>query len=608
MPRKPPSLKQRQQEYFSKVYMEALAKGEKRIPPGPGWAAAMDRLHQRATLIAHEALDEFVAMETVLSTPIAVEGSSNTLPYLKAPVYAVPKLPPAHNIFKDVVMGENEKAFRFLELIVNTMREQAETIPVLLVGPPSVGKTMTAEIIARAVERPFLPLSASTMGSKLFKVVEGPLAQIHGGNPFKEIYAHPDNRMPVSRINPTTIFIDEAHELHASVQTVLLDAMEKPFLVPKPDGGYLDFRDVLFLGGTTDPSAKGSSGLVKPLRTRFTEVTFVHYGVGSVAKIVRRHYPRISRSDSEILARTAKLYPRTALRYAKQAGSMPMRDFIRDYLGANELGLDALDQRILALLEENLRPRNPIKVAEAKILLEQHAEGGRVTPVQMARARAILEAESPKAIGISALASKLMVTDLEDIQARVHYLETLGLVTRTSQGVVRTNQESRSEGAAGPVQAVNDPLQVQEGSASVMGCRTIEGPPAATKRRRFERDSPLPLEKAALLQNTLHSLESRDVKQLRMITGEGGNTTEHILEEVGTDFPSTRARIRSIEQKAAKKILRMAKKPTVDDPLFGAAIEILDSLKAKEGAHAGKVKVGTSLPMPIYEFMRPSPG
>jgi Holliday junction resolvasome RuvABC ATP-dependent DNA helicase subunit len=357
---------------------------------------------------------------------------------LDAPTFELRSQLPIQGIFADVVMGENSHVFRLLERNINTMREQGSTMHLLLVGPPSVGKTMTAQIAARSLNRPMLPLSGATLGSNLFDVVDGPLAQLHNGCFFSEVYKHPDNSMPVYRVAPTTMFVDEAHALTDKIQTALLMATEKPYMISDSEGRYLDFRDVLIILGTTDPSVKsGGGGLVKPLRTRCIEVTFVHYGEEAVGEIVMKHYPRINTQDAELLARAAKLYPRVALSYAKQAGSFPITQFVSEFLGADSRGLDPTDHKLLALLESAVTYQNPLKKAEAEIMIRQHSLGGKVSELQLAKAEAYLNTFQPKPLGIQAIADKLMITDNEDVRARVHYMERLGLLARTSRGVVR---------------------------------------------------------------------------------------------------------------------------------------------------------------------------
>ena len=436
----PSSLKQRQTERYQEVYRKVIADGKKRIPPGPGWAAAMDRLHQKANLAAHEAMCEFIAVETTPFTPVEVPGSSNGLSLLSSSSYVVPTLPRATNIFHSVVLGENEKAFRLLELTVNTMREKGSTLPLLLVGPPSCGKTTTAQIVARALDRPFLPLSAGTLNGDLFELVDGQMTQLHARNPFSEVYKHPDNPMPVKRIKPTTIFVDEAHALTDKAQTLLLQTMEKPFLLSRPDGSYVDFRDVLVILGTTDPTlTPGGGGLVKPLRTRCVNggIVFVPYSAESVAEMLRRVNPRVTQEEALLAAKTAKLYPRVALGYVAQAGSMPLRTFLHDLIGADEHGLDPVDRQLLAVLEESVEYKHPKKIAESEAILAEHEAGRKISPLRVLQARTFLDTTSPKPMSIDALASALMVTDHEDIKARIHYLQSLKMVVRTPRGVVR---------------------------------------------------------------------------------------------------------------------------------------------------------------------------
>jgi len=396
-----------------------------KVPGGEG------RLDTHCRIEALQAARDFVSAPL---TPAEVQVEA----IMERPTFKAQPQPPITGVFDTVIPGENETNFRLLEHFVNTMRVRCVTIPILLVGPPGIGKTSTAQIIAEAIGRKLLPLSGSTMGSDLFGVVAGPLAEAHGGSPFSEVYKHRFNGMRVERVAPSTIFIDEAHLMSSQVQTAMLMAMEGDCTLPKKDGGYVDFQDVLFLAGTTDPSRKAhGEGLIKPLRDRFQEVPFVPYGIETLMKIVQHRFPTITDQEASLIVRTAKLRPRVSINIAKRAGDMPIMEFIHDFLGADERGLDRTDMKIMEVLGSQRKYKNPQKVDEAKRFLAMVAEGkGRATIKQIASAESLLGADEMKPLFLNALADKLNATEIDDIRARVHYLETLNLVMRTTSGIV----------------------------------------------------------------------------------------------------------------------------------------------------------------------------
>lgn len=432
MPRSP-SAKQIANARFDEVYKAVLARGMQRLPVGSGRARALADLHHEAKIQAHEALDRMVIFGDV-GTPQAASVAVQP-----KPVYKLPKLPPVANMFHAVVQGENARAFNKLELVTNNMREQGTTRPLLLVGPPSCGKTMTSQIVARALDRPFIPLSAGTIEGDLFDLLDGQLTKLHNGSVYSEVYKHPDNPMPVYRVKPTVIFIDEAHLLPTKMQTLLLQTTEGSKMLSKSDGTFVDFQDVLMIMGTTDPTLKpgGGGGLVKPLITRCALISFVPYGAESVAEMVRRVYPHVSQEDALLAARAAKLYPRVALGFAAEAGSHNLGDYLRHNLGVDDMGLDPDDLQLLRILEEAVVYKDPEKVRMCQDTITAADAGKRISENQVIKARAFLEIVKTKPMSITALAAEMMATDEEGIKARVHYLQSLRLVTRTPRGVVR---------------------------------------------------------------------------------------------------------------------------------------------------------------------------
>ena len=97
----------------------------------------------------------------------------------------------------------------------SVMRQAIETgrIPsMILWGPPGVGKTTLAEIIAKYIHAPFYQLSAINSGVKDVRAVIEEATQYLQANPGKK--------------NPV-LFIDEIHRLSKSQQDSLLGAVER---------------------------------------------------------------------------------------------------------------------------------------------------------------------------------------------------------------------------------------------------------------------------------------------------------------------------------------------------------------------------------------------
>ena len=99
------------------------------------------------------------------------------------------------------------------------MIESGNISSFILWGPPGVGKTTLAKIIARQLERPFYTLSAVTSGVKEVREVIDKAKKNHALNNGL-FAAQSDQRPPI-------LFIDEIHRFSKSQQDSLLGAVEE---------------------------------------------------------------------------------------------------------------------------------------------------------------------------------------------------------------------------------------------------------------------------------------------------------------------------------------------------------------------------------------------
>ena len=102
--------------------------------------------------------------------------------------------------------------------ILRQMIESGNIASFILWGPPGVGKTTLARIIAHQLQRPFYTLSAVTSGVKEVRDVIDKAkrnASINSG-----LFASTDSRSPI-------LFIDEIHRFSKSQQDSLLGAVEE---------------------------------------------------------------------------------------------------------------------------------------------------------------------------------------------------------------------------------------------------------------------------------------------------------------------------------------------------------------------------------------------
>lgn len=102
--------------------------------------------------------------------------------------------------------------------VLRKMIESGNLSSFILWGPPGVGKTTLARIIAHELERPFYTLSAVTSGVKEVREVIDKAKRTMAMN--SGIFATTDRRSPI-------LFIDEIHRFSKSQQDSLLGAVEE---------------------------------------------------------------------------------------------------------------------------------------------------------------------------------------------------------------------------------------------------------------------------------------------------------------------------------------------------------------------------------------------
>ena len=121
------------------------------------------------------------------------------------------------------------------EAILRRMIESGNIASFILWGPPGVGKTTLARIIAHHLERPFYTLSAVTSGVKeVREVIE---KAKHRAAMNSGLFAPSDNRCPI-------LFIDEIHRFSKSQQDSLLGAVEEGTITLIQINAF-EFREVI---------------------------------------------------------------------------------------------------------------------------------------------------------------------------------------------------------------------------------------------------------------------------------------------------------------------------------------------------------------------------
>ncbi|HEY1720704.1 MAG TPA: Holliday junction branch migration DNA helicase RuvB [Magnetospirillaceae bacterium] len=247
----------------------------------------------------------------------------------------------------DDFVGQAELC-RNLKVFIAAARQRAEPLDhVLLAGPPGLGKTTLARIVARELGVGFRPTSGPMIARA------GDLAAI------------------LTNLEPRDVlFIDEIHRLNPAIEEVLYPAMEDFQLDlitgegPSARSLRIDLAPFTLIGATT------RSGLLTgPLRERFgIPLRMNFYTTDELETIVARgarilDCPMKSSGAREI-ARRSRGTPRVAGRlmrrvrdFAVVADTLPVTDEVADAgltrLGVDQLGLDALDLRYMRMIAEN---------------------------------------------------------------------------------------------------------------------------------------------------------------------------------------------------------------------------------------------------------------
>ena len=235
-----------------------------------------------------------------------------------------------------------------LRVFIQAARGRSEPLDhVLLFGPPGLGKTTLAQIVARE------------MGVG-FRATSGPVIQRAG-----------DLAALLTNLQPRDVlFIDEIHRLTPAVEEILYPAMEDFQLDliigegPAARSVRIDLPPFTLIGATT------RSGLItRPLRERFgIPLRLVFYEPHELERIVGRGARvlamELDAAGAAEIARRSRGTPRVAARllrrvrdFAAVAGAaridLAAADQALRRLEVDERGLDALDRRYLTCIAEN---------------------------------------------------------------------------------------------------------------------------------------------------------------------------------------------------------------------------------------------------------------
>jgi Holliday junction DNA helicase RuvB len=211
----------------------------------------------------------------------------------------------------------------------------------LLAGPPGLGKTSLAQIVAAELDVPFIQTAGPALERK------GDIAAF------------------LTALEPRSVFfVDEIHRLPRTLEETFYPAMEDrrlPITVGQGAGARvvtLELPQFTLIGATTRAGL-----LTTPLRDRFgIQARLEHYGTDDLARIVRRSAEilqiDIEAEGAQAIAARSRGTPRVANRLLKR-----VRDYAEvrldgvvgadaaqgalELLEVDERGLDRLDREIL---------------------------------------------------------------------------------------------------------------------------------------------------------------------------------------------------------------------------------------------------------------------
>ncbi len=252
-----------------------------------------------------------------------------------------------------------------LKVMIQSAKMRNEPVDhILFSGPPGLGKTTLATLIASEMNTHFYAITAPhlTKAGDLVKIL-----------------SHLEEK--------NILFIDEMHRLNRSIEEVLYTAMENFYVDILLGEGItaktirLNLKPFTLIGATTR-----TGYLSSPLRNRFgMEFSLSFYTLEEISQIILNYAKifnlNISEEESRFLAQYCRMTPREAIRILKRIRDYAIvenqnqitRSFINqslEKLGIYMYGIREMDKKILKLIAERY-DGGPVGIKTISSLLDE---------------------------------------------------------------------------------------------------------------------------------------------------------------------------------------------------------------------------------------------
>ena len=186
----------------------------------------------------------------------------------------------------------------------------------ILWGPPGVGKTTLAQIVAKTLDRPFYTLSAVTSGVKYVREVIDKAKRQHLFN-----------------ARPAFLFIDEIHRFNKSQQDSLLGAVEQGVIT--------------LIGATTE---NPSFEVISPLLSRCQVYVLKPMEDADLDTLLQRALT----TDEELLRRNIEVKEKEALFRFSGGDARKLLNILDIVVGATDGDIVIDDERVTECLQQNI--------------------------------------------------------------------------------------------------------------------------------------------------------------------------------------------------------------------------------------------------------------